>query len=169
MFYLLEFLSNHQPATWKVEISGEPGLELDQQVLDNVYKFTTRGGGPPRIYRPSKIKIKFIHPIPDDRMVFKRRVLIEKTNLNSRICEESSEPFAKLYWTFSYFNKRGMDSSLQYRPDLLLYKYGKDEIQLKKWHLKNVAVISFSVEQFSMPSVENCSMEVIPESFFTFD
>lgn len=168
MYYFLEFLSNHQPATWKVEISEEPALVVDQQILDTLYKFT-RKDGTYKLYKPSKFNIKFLHPIPDDRFVFTRRVLIEKVDAKLRMCEESSEPFINLYWAFSYFNNRGLgqslESSLGYKPDLMLYKFGEDGEILKKWHLKNVSVISFSVETGFSPSMENCSMEIIPEAF----
>ena len=168
MYYFLEFLSNHQPATWKVEIAEEPALVVDQQILDTLYKFT-RKDGTYKLYKPGKICIRFLHPIPDNRFVFTRRVIVEKVSSKLRICEESSEPFMNLYWAFSYFNSRGigqsLESSLGYKPDLMLYKFGKNDDILKKWHLKNVSVISFSVEAGFLPSIENCTMEIIPENF----
>lgn len=167
MFYLLELISNYQPATWKVEISGEPGMIIDQQILDTLYK--TVRSIPPKIYKPSKITVKFLHPVPDDRFVYKRQVLIEKIDKKCRICEESSEPFLKLYWAFTYFDNKGdgqtVDYSLGYKPDLMLYKFGKEGAILSKWHLKNVSVISFSIESGLSPSIENCSMDIVPEKF----
>jgi hypothetical protein len=165
MFYLLEFIGEHSPSTWKVELSDEPTVEADEKVLNNLCKSSLiKRLGPLQLYRPKKITIKFLSPFPDDRCVYKRKVLTEKFNPKSRICDESSEPFVKLYWTFSYFNDRGL--SPMYKPDFMIYKMKKNWTVDCKWHMKNVNVISFSIESSIMPSVENCSMDIIPESFW---
>lgn len=165
VFYLLEFMNEHHPTVWKVELSGEPTVETDERTLNNICKSSIISRtGHAGLYRPKKITIKFLNPVPDDRCVYKRRVLTEKVNRKSKLYDESSEPFVKLYWTFSYFNDRGL--SPMHKPDFVIHKIRNDWTVMCKWYMKNVNVISFSVESSLISSVENCSMDIIPESFY---
>jgi hypothetical protein len=155
---------NSQKA-WKVSISDEPTVEVDEQAWNNLHKLSaTKHTFQAQLYRSKKLTIKFLSPFPDDRNVYKRVVITEKTSRKPNICEENSEPFVKLYWAFSYFNARGINPI--HNPDLMLYKMKNDWTVINKWHMKNVNVVSFSIESSLMPSIENCSMDVIPESFW---
>lgn len=158
-------MGEHSATTWRVELSDEPTVIVDELAFNNLYKSApTRRFGPIQLYKPKKITIKFLSPFPDDRRIYKRVVLTEKINTKSKLCDESSEPFVKLYWAFSYFNNRGI--SPIYKPDFMIYKMKKDWTVICKWHMKNVNVVSFSIESSLMPSIENCSIDVIPESFW---